>query len=192
LAEIKTIKAGAVIIKDKPFYYVEEISVAGSSVPYIAVYDISKESLNRYNAYHDYSVLYKRVYHKKIKRSRVLGLTNLSKLVTGNKDRLTEEHVQTLMAKPIFITEEEPGTDSFSNDYGMGFMELAKNPNYDTKLGSSDNDSMPPYLVPTGVFIGVKNIVWQKEYIPVSGLTSYLSDLIDANFGMPSIDVFGG
>lgn len=180
------------MINSNPYYYVEEISVQGASTPYLAVYEISKESLSQYAISKDLSVIYKKVVHRQVDKTRVVGLTKLSKLVTKGKDKVTEKHTQTLVAKPLFLAEEEPGIDSFTNEYGMGFMEYVKNPDEILKANISNHKGMPPATIPTGVFISVKHIAWQKQYIPIAGLVGYLSDLIDNTFGMPSIDVFGG
>lgn len=191
MAAIESIKAGIVFIKNNPYYYVEQVSTADSDSSYIVAYNISKNSLEAYKESGDYSVLDKKSFIRRVSSPTVLGATPLSKIVTKGKSKLTESHNEVLFEKPLFVSEVTIGTDSFSGDYDLGFEEYVKGPHYDeTRVNRNSSNGSQPAVVPTGVFIGLKHVSWIREYIPIAGLSAYLSTLLDDTFGYSGIDIY--
>ena len=191
MATIESIKAGVVFIKNNPYYYIEQVSTANADTPYIVAYNISKNSLEAYRESGDYAKLDKKSFIRRVSSPTVLGVTPLSKIITKGKNKLTESHNEVLFEKPLFVSEVTIGTDSFSGDYDLGFEEYVKGPKYDeTRANRNSSNGSQPAVVPTGVFIGLKHISWIREYIPVAGLSAYLSTLLDDTFGYSGIDIY--
>lgn len=159
MAQELDIQSGVVIIKNKPYYFVEQVH--GNNGDLIIAYDLSKISLAQYSQTHDPKVLAKAAIMKQVSYKKFQDNENSSTLSKDLAESLGDKNIKhrtTIFYKAsIFTSPVTYGTDSVSGSYVKGFAEMKP-----TQITGPMNGHYPK-METTGIFIGLNNVKWLKD-----------------------------
>lgn len=169
------VQSGVVIIKEKPYYFVEQVH--GDNGDLIIAYSLSKQSLVHYKQTHDPKVLAKAAIMKQVSYKRFRDDDSSSTLSRDLAEDLGDKntrHRTTIFYKAaIFTSPVTYGTDSVSGNYGKGFAEMKP-----TQITGPMNGHYPK-MEPTGIFIGLNNIKWLKDVYNFNRFKGYNYPIYD-------------
>jgi hypothetical protein len=183
------VRAGAVIVQDKPYYYVELVSDGVDQL--IIAYELSKRGLAAYEDTNNPNVLAK---------ASALQVEDIDKYDTSPKgsplsrylgvklgDKNKQHKMKTFYKPAIFVSQVVNGTDSITDNFGPGFMEMKP-----TRIAGPINDSYQK-LEPTGVFIGLNNIKWIKNQYDFKRWQGYIEPIFETyNAYFNTLGMFDG
>lgn len=184
-----SVHAGAVIVQDRPYYYVELVSDGTDQL--IIAYELSKRGLAAYAETGNPNVLAKAsamqfegfnkydVSPKASPLSRYLGVK------LGDKNK--QHKMKTFYKPALFVSELVNGTDSITNNFGPGFMEMKKT------IVFCNKDKQYPQMIPTGVFIGLNNVKWIKNQYDFKRWQGYIEPIFETyNAYFNTLGMFDG
>lgn len=170
------VQAGIVIVDNNPYYYIERVKDNNDDM--VIAYDFSKTSLRKYNKTHDPKDLGKASYMETKDFQRFRIDKNASALSKHLGDKLQQDNqVKQLRVyyKPaLFVAPILQGEDSVTNNFGLGFPEMKK-----SKMTGPINGKYAQ-VEPTGVFIGLNNVKWIKDYYDFSRWQGYIIPLFES------------
>lgn len=169
------VRAGAVIVQDKPYYYVELVTDGSDQL--IIAYELSKRGLAAYAETNNPNVLAK---------ASTMQIANENKYDTSPKasplsrylgvklgDKNKESKMKTFFKPALFVSEVTNGTDSITDNFGPGFMEMKP-----TRVAGPVDNSYQK-MEPTGVFIGLNNIKWIKNQYDFKRWQGYIEPIFE-------------
>lgn len=138
------IKTGVYLVNGKP-HYIVELYITGSGEPQnVTVYEAFGETLGQ--ATKAYTVE---------KRTYGFGRRTLLSNLARDKHPDKTRDIRTIN-RPLYMSEVEMGKDTFTDVVSHGFKDRLKVDILSTEIAGG---------TPTGVFIALDNITWQKESI---------------------------
>lgn len=156
------LKSGVVIVDEHPYYYVD--LVHGDSGDLIFAYAMSEKSIQAYEKTKDPGVIVKQ---RHIVRDKMIHYNNKEDSETASDlsrhlaNKLGKDNVyyknKVVYKKALFVSPVEQGKDSITGLWGRGFAEMKA-----TRMSPVNGQQENPKMFPTGVFIGLNNVVWTK------------------------------
>ncbi|MBT9670508.1 hypothetical protein GPK34_00455 [Secundilactobacillus kimchicus] len=168
--QVAQVREGVLFLDNKPVWYMVEHDGDGE-LRYLSVFALAEKSVKRYNKTKDVNDLQRDFKVTVIEPNPYHGKTPLSKLAAQQyKD--THKPIQKVnYRKPIFTTVITTGTDTFSQEFGVGFYE--HEPTIHTVVSGK---SVQTAGNPTGVFLSLDRVTWIRWAVPTNELLYALSD----------------
>lgn len=156
------LKSGVVIVDENPYYYIDLVHGYGGDL--VFAYAMSKKSVQAYKETKDPNMIVKQ---RQVRKRKMIHYNNLDDSETSSDlsrhlaNKLGNDNVyyktEIVYKKALFASPVEQGKDSITGLWGRGFAEMKA-----TRMSPVNNRQENPKMFPTGVFIGLNNVVWTK------------------------------
>lgn len=156
------LKSGVVIVDENPYYYIDLVHGYGGDL--VFAYTMSKKSVQAYKETKDPNMIVKQ---RHIVRDKMIHYNNKEDSETASDlsrhlaNKLGKDNVyyknKVVYKKALFASPVEQGKDSITGLWGRGFAEMKA-----TRMSPVNGQQENPKMFPTGVFIGLNNVVWTK------------------------------
>lgn len=183
--DIQIVNQSALLRGEDVIYIVEVVDVLlvgdnpSSKVAVVNVYLPSKNSVIKYKSSHDLIDLDKQYKNIRYTVKPIIDADHPKSPLSAKAEHYgiasrffsKKHYIRKEYEPPLYTTILVNGTDSFTEDYGLGFADYAIK-----KQGIIGNKITEARPVPTGLFISLESLSFIKSYIPSKELKKSIVD----------------